>query len=228
MKKAAVRAAFFFPRERGLLAAMPTAVFALEPGAGRADKAVALGIALGPAVVVGAVIVSVGATGAERSGGNRVRRPDRAADEAGRDVARRDTGVRSIPAIVVPAVMPAVVPLIIPAVVVGIALAVSLAAILRLTLIAAGIGISGSLVLAIGVRIELRAVTRIGNDLLGHRRARQRGGDDRSSAKNRQFRDCQSRHGGSLSVTGSKRCHGRMFRSFWTSIDANGRDAPDC
>src|ERR1700726_532603 len=128
MKKAAVRAAFFFPRECGLLAAMPTAVFALEPGAGRADKAIPLGIALGPAVVVGAVILSVGAPGAERSGGNRARRPDRAADDVGRDITRRDTGVRSIPAIVVPAVMPAVVPLIVPAVVEGIALAVSLPA----------------------------------------------------------------------------------------------------
>src|SRR5580704_877325 len=140
---------------------MPTAVFALEPGAGRAGKAVPLGIALVPAAIVAfvvvTVIVSIGATGAERSGGNRVRCPDRGADSVSRDVARPEAGVRSIPAIVVPAVMPAIVPLIIPAVVVGVALAVSLAAILRLTLIAAGIGISRSLVLAIGVPIELRA-----------------------------------------------------------------------
>jgi cytochrome c biogenesis protein CcdA len=28
-------------------------------------------------------------------------------------------------------------------------------------------------------------------------------------------------------MTGSKRGHGRTFRSFWTGIDSNGRDAPD-
>ena len=127
---------------------MPAAVFAFEPGAGRADKSVPLGIALVPAAVEA---VDVGAV------------------------------------IVAPAVVPAVIP--------GcVAVAVSLG--LQLTLIAAGVGISGSLVLAIGVRIELRAVTRIRNDLLGHRsRARQRGGEDRRRAKNRQFRNCQSGHG---------------------------------
>jgi hypothetical protein len=45
--------------DRGLLADVPAALLALEPGAARADKAVPLGIALAPAAMVAVVVVVV-------------------------------------------------------------------------------------------------------------------------------------------------------------------------
>src|SRR5712664_3645145 len=55
-------------------------------------------------------------------------------------------------------------------------------------LVIAGVGISRSLVLAIGVRIELGAITGIGDHLLRHHGACERGGKDHgSSAKKSKF-----------------------------------------
>src|SRR5438477_13002358 len=58
----------------------------------------------------------------------------------------------------------------------------------ELSLIIAGIRTAGSFVLAVGVRIKLRAIAGVVYDLLGHCGARQRGGDNRYSAKNLESR----------------------------------------
>src|SRR5258708_662064 len=56
-------------------------------------------------------------------------------------------------------------------------------------LVIAGVGISRSVVLAIGVRIELGAIAGIGDHLLRHHGACERGGKDHgSSAKKSKFR----------------------------------------
>src|SRR5258707_9515403 len=101
---------------------MPATVLAAEPGAGRAYKA---------------VLPRVGIA-AERRGGDSCRGADRAADDAGCGIARRDAAVAIAPAVVavVPAaVMPVGTPLI----------------------IGASVGIARPVILAVGVWIVLRA-----------------------------------------------------------------------
>src|SRR5579884_4189898 len=95
---------------------MPAAVGALEEGAGRADKAVALGIALvvpAAIIAVAAVVIGVGIAGAERRGRNRASRVDRAcgdgpggADRAADDVARSGRGLGAIGRAIAIAMMP--------------------------------------------------------------------------------------------------------------------------
>ena len=80
MEKAAVPAAFSERDSRGaLLAEMPPAVLAAEPGAGGADETVAAGIFVA----------------ADRSRGDGSRRADRAADDTGRDIAGPEAAVSS-------------------------------------------------------------------------------------------------------------------------------------
>jgi hypothetical protein len=74
-----------------LLAEMPPAILAAEPGAGDADKAVAVGIGIA----------------ADRSGRDASHRAGRAADDAGRDIARPEAAV-VVPAVV--AVPPGAIP----------------------------------------------------------------------------------------------------------------------
>ena len=93
MEKAAFPAAFSERDSRtALLAEMPPAVLAAEQGAGDADKPVAAGVILA----------------AERIGGNRRRRADRTADDAGRDIGGPEAAV-VVSAIV--AVLPGAIPI---------------------------------------------------------------------------------------------------------------------
>src|SRR5437660_10900300 len=119
---------------------MPPSILAAEPGAGDADKPVAAGI---------------GST-ADRGGGDGSRRAGRAAGDAGRDIAGPEA------AVVVKAVIAALPSAALPS-----AIPIGLIAI-GLTLVAAGVGVSRSFVLAIGVWIELRAIAGIVDDLLRH------------------------------------------------------------
>jgi len=135
------------------LAGVHQAVLAPKPGAGDADKAVAAGIVFA----------------ADRTGGDGSRRADRAADDAGCDIA--GPAAIFVPAVVT--VLPRAIPIgLIP---------------VDLTLIAAGIGISRSLVLAVGVWIKLRAIAGIVDDFLRHRGAGERGGEDRRGGKDSGF-----------------------------------------
>src|SRR6185437_12321184 len=165
---------------KALLADVAAAVFALEPGAGRADKAVALGVAfvvpaavvpaiVVPAAIAAAIIVGVGIA-LERGGGDRAGGADRgahggccAADRIGRDVARPEAAIAMLPAAVAA----------IPSVVVPVAVAVD-----DVALIAAGVGIAGSQVGAIGVRITRLAVRGMADRLLRHRGPGQCGRQD--------------------------------------------------
>src|SRR5882672_279729 len=93
MEKAAFPAAFSERDSRtALLAEMPPTVLAAEQGAGDADKPVAAGVVLA----------------AERIGGNRRRRADRTADDAGRDIGGPEAAV-VVSAIV--AVLPGAIPI---------------------------------------------------------------------------------------------------------------------
>jgi len=145
---------------------MLPAVVASEPGAGGADEPV-------PAGVFGA---------ADWRSGDRGCGADRAADNAGCDSAWPEAGVAIFPAVVA----------VVPAAVVAIGrLSVGLIPIrliaVGLALVAAGVGISRSLVLAIGIWIELRAIAGIGDHLLRHGRACERRGEDRGGAENFDF-----------------------------------------
>src|SRR5262245_38230488 len=106
-----------------LLAGMPPAILAAEPGAGGADKTVAAGIFVA----------------ADRGGRDGSRRADSAADDPSRDIARPEA------AVIVPTII-AAAPVAVP---IGL-IAIDLIAI-GLALVAAGIGVSGAEVLAIGV-----------------------------------------------------------------------------
>ena len=159
---------------------MHPAVLAPEPGAGDADKAVAAGIFLA----------------ADRTGGDGGRRADRGADDAGCDIAGRDAAI-VVPAVV--AVLPAAIP--IGPILIGLIP-------VDLTLIAAGIGISRSLVLAVGVWIELRAIAGIVDDFLRHRGAAERGGEDRRGGEDSEF--CHV--GTPWMISRAKRPRGRSFR----------------
>jgi hypothetical protein len=153
-KSGHLAASFISRSGHALLADMHQAILTPEPGAGDADKAVAAGIGLA----------------ADRAGSDGGRRADRAADNAGCDIAGRDAAI-VVPAVV--AVLPAAIPVgLIP---------------VDLTLIAAGIGIPGSLVLAVGVWIKLRAVAGIVDDFLRHRGPGERGGEDRRGGEDSRF-----------------------------------------
>ena len=104
---------------------------------------------------------------------------------------------RASAAIVVPAVV-AVLPRAIPIGLIPV----------DLTLIAAGIGISRSLVLAVGVWIKLRAIAGIVDDFLRHRGAGERGGEDRRGSEDSRF--CHV--GTPWMISGCKRARGRSFR----------------
>jgi hypothetical protein len=136
-----------------LLAEVPEAVLAAEPGAGLTDEAVALRVALiVPAAIAGGV-VSIGT--AEGSRGYGCGRTDRRARHAGGDIAGPEAAVAIGPAAVIPAIV---------AVLIG-----------GTALVTAGVRISRAVVLAIGVRVELRAIAGVGNHLLRHYGACQRG-----------------------------------------------------
>ena len=161
-----------FRYAKALSAEMPTAVLALEPFAGLANEAVALGVAASvPAAVViaAAVVIGVGIV-AEGGCGDGAGGADRAAYDAGRGIARQEAGI--VAAVVVPAVVPAIVPgVVVP---VGGAVSVDTMAIGHPPLITvAGIGISRPQVLAIGVWMS--ATAGIVDHPLRHRGSRQRG-----------------------------------------------------
>ena len=78
-----------------------------------------------------------------------------------------------------------------------------------LTLVAAGIGVSRSPVLAIGVWIELRAIAGIVDDFLRHRGAGERGGKDRRGGE--EFRILSSWYSVADECR-AKRARGRSFR----------------
>src|SRR3954452_18235015 len=100
--------------QTALLADVPAAVFALEPGAGRADEAVALGVGAGvpppivPAAVIPTVVVGVGVVrGTERGSCDCTRSPDGCAghasgcsDRAGGDVGRPEAGAAPVPVVI--------------------------------------------------------------------------------------------------------------------------------
>jgi hypothetical protein len=157
MEKAAFSAAFFEPdSQTALLAEMPPAVLAAEPGAGDAHKTVAAGVLVA----------------ASRGGGNGSRGADRAADDTGRDIARPDAAVivEAVIAVLPSAALRSPIPIgLIP---------------IGLALVAAGIGASRSPVLAMGIWIELRAVAGIVDDFLRHRRAGERGRENRRGGEN--------------------------------------------
>src|SRR5829696_1901658 len=136
---------------RALLAEMPPAILAAEQGAGDADKTVAAGVILT----------------ADRGGGDGSRRADRAADDAGRDIARPE-------AVVVVVTVIAALP---GAIAIGLIL-------IGPTLVAAGIGTPRAAVLAIGIWIELRAVAGIVDDLLRHCGAGERRRQDCGGGEN--------------------------------------------
>src|SRR6185437_15800627 len=155
---------------------MPAAVFALEPGAGLADEAVARGPARIVSAAIAVIVIGIGVA-AERGRRNRARGADRAAYDAGCDISRPEAGV---PAIVVPGVMPAVVPirLIVPS--------APFAAIGRGVAVGAGgssVGIPGSQVRTIGIREFGLASAWIRDDCLRHRWAHQHRGKDGGSAE---------------------------------------------
>ena len=156
MEKAAFPAAFSSPVAIALLAEVIPPVFTAEHGAGDTDKAIAAGIFFA----------------AERVGGNCRRRADRAADDSGRNVRRPEA------AVIVPTVI-AVAPRTIPIAVIAIRLIA-----IGLPLIAAGIGTTRSPILAVGVRIELRAIAGIVDDFLRYRGAREHGGKGRRRREN--------------------------------------------
>src|SRR5882724_1248443 len=160
-----------------LLATMPAAVFAVEKAARLADEAVTRRIAVVVAVAIDAVpamagmgiriVVAMGVAGAEAVV---------VAIIIGIGVARLEA------ARVVRALVPAAVPITVP-----LAIEAAVRAIGRLALIVAGVGISRSLVLAVGVRIELRAIAGIIDHLLRHCGRRQRRGEDRGGTQKHQF-----------------------------------------
>ena len=89
----------------------------------------------------------------------------------------------TVPAIVVPAVMPAIIPI-----VASIPVMIPVRTVGGPVLIVAGVGISRSEILTIGVRIKLRAIAGVGDHLLRHRRSGQRGSqNDRGGAEKSRF-----------------------------------------
>src|SRR5258708_10295872 len=107
--------------------------------------------------------------GADRCGSDSCRGADRAADDAGGDIGRPEAAVAvAVPAVVavVPlAVMPVGGPLV----------------------IGASVGIARPVILAIGVRIVLRAFAGLADHLLGQSRACQHRGEDGGGAENFEF-----------------------------------------
>src|SRR5579863_5007545 len=160
---------------------MPAAVFALEPGAGLADEAVALGPALIVSAAIAVIVIGVGIA-AERGGRNGARGAERAADHASRDVTGPEPGIVTIPAVVVPTVIPAVVPAIVPVRLVPVRLIVPSALIaaighaVAVSAGGAGVRIARPFVQTIGIRKFGLAFARVRDHLLRHRRARQHRG----------------------------------------------------
>src|SRR3954454_14924668 len=108
--------------QTALLADVPAPVLALEPGAGRADETIALGVRAGvPAAfvqriipqIIPAIVVGVGVVrGTERGGCNCARSPDGRAghasgcsDRAGGDVGRPEAGAAPVPVVIPVAVV---------------------------------------------------------------------------------------------------------------------------
>src|SRR5712664_2882745 len=123
MKRAARRRPFRLHCGKTLLADVPAAVFAPEPGAGLAGEAVKRGIPLrdiallGPAAIaivviaVGIVVVVGIGIAADRRGRNGACGADRAAYDACRNIGGPEAGIiAAVPAVVVPAVMPPIIP----------------------------------------------------------------------------------------------------------------------
>src|SRR3954452_20803118 len=175
--------------QTALLADVPATVFALEPGAGRADEAVALGVGAGvPAAVVPRIIpriiptivVGVGVVrGTERGGCDRARSPDGCAgyasgcsDRAGGDVGRPEAGA-------------APVPVVIPIAVVGLAIGHA-----TMPIAAISVRISRSDVLAVGVGKLRRAAAGIGDHGLRHGGARHQGRRYRRGSEKFDIHDC--------------------------------------
>src|SRR5439155_7661105 len=144
---------------------------------------------------------------ADRGGGDAGRCADRAADDTGRDIARPEAAVVEAVVAVAPI---AALPSAIPIGLIGI----------DLTLVAAAIvGASRSFVLAIGVRIELRAVAGIIDHFLRHGGAGESGRKDRRGGENSGF--C---HGLTpLRGPHAKRSRGRIV----PALASNSRDAAD-
>lgn len=142
-----------------LLANMHPSVFALDPDAGLADETVSGRVAVGIAgAAIAAVVISIGIAAQWRCR-NGACGSDRAACQACRTVGGDEARMTALPAVLVPTVMPAIVPA---------STAVRAGAIGSAAPIIIRVRISRSQVLAIGVRIILRAIARVLDHLLRH------------------------------------------------------------